>query len=100
MAKNGETVENEAGHPTPDSGATVAGTGETSSTTPAEHKVEKLTGCVAKFGGEGERASNTARPGSPHAAVWNRSAMKPAWTRMSRPPMFRTCPFLIIAIAS
>src|SRR4051794_12678724 len=28
-------------------------------------------GCVAKFGSGGEWASNAARPGSPHAAVWN-----------------------------
>ena len=34
------------------------------------------------------------------AATWNSSAMKLAWARMSRPPMFRSCPFLIIAIAS
>ena len=34
------------------------------------------------------------------AATWNSSAMKPAWARMSRLPMPRTCPFLIIAIAS
>jgi len=63
-------------------------------------KADTLEGCVAKFGSGGERASNTARPGSHHAAVWNRPAMKPAWALMSRPPMFRTCPFLIIAIAS
>jgi len=59
-----------------------------------------ITGCVAKFGRGGEWASNTARPGSPHAAVWNRPAMKPAWALMSRPPIIRTCPFLTIAIAS
>jgi hypothetical protein len=34
------------------------------------------------------------------AATWNSSAMKLAWARMSRLPMPRTCPFLIIAIAS
>ena len=34
------------------------------------------------------------------AASWNRSAMNAAWALMSLPPMFRTCPFLIIAIAS
>ncbi len=34
------------------------------------------------------------------AAIWNSSATKPACARMSRPPMFRTCPFLTIAIAS
>ena len=34
------------------------------------------------------------------AAVWNSPATKPAWARMSRPPMPRTCPFLTIAIAS
>ena len=34
------------------------------------------------------------------AATWNSSAMKLAWARMSRPPTSRTCPFLIIAIAS
>jgi hypothetical protein len=32
--------------------------------------------------------------------TWNNPAMKLACARMSRPPMFRTCPFLIIAIAS
>jgi hypothetical protein len=34
------------------------------------------------------------------AATWNSPAMNSAWTLMSLPPMFRTCPFLIIAIAS
>jgi hypothetical protein len=34
------------------------------------------------------------------AAVWNSSAMKLAWARVSRPPTPRTCPFLTIAIAS
>jgi hypothetical protein len=32
--------------------------------------------------------------------TWNRLAMNSAWALMSLPPMFRTCPFLIIAIAS
>ncbi len=34
------------------------------------------------------------------AATWNSSATKVAWAWMSRPPMPRTCPFLIIAITS
>jgi hypothetical protein len=41
-----------------------------------------------------------AQATSHHAAFSNSSAMKLAWARMSRPPMFRSCPFLIIAIAS
>jgi len=35
-----------------------------------------------------------------YAATWNSVAMNFAWALMSPPPMFRTCPFLIIAIAS
>jgi len=34
------------------------------------------------------------------AATWNNAAMNVAWTAMSPLPMFRTCPFLINAIAS
>jgi hypothetical protein len=34
------------------------------------------------------------------AATSNSAKMSFAWALMSRPPMFRTCPFLIIAIAS
>ena len=34
------------------------------------------------------------------AASWNSSAMNAAWALISLPPMLRTCPFLIIAIAS
>ena len=34
------------------------------------------------------------------AATWNSPAMNSAWALMSLPLMFRTCPFLIIAIAS
>ena len=34
------------------------------------------------------------------AATWNSPAMNSAWALMSLPPMFRTCPFLIIAITS
>ena len=34
------------------------------------------------------------------AATWNSPAMNAAWVLMSLPLMFRTCPFLIIAIAS
>jgi hypothetical protein len=34
------------------------------------------------------------------AATWNSPAMNSAWALMSLPPMLRTCPFLIIAIAS
>ena len=34
------------------------------------------------------------------AATWNNPAMNAAWALMSLPLMFRTCPFLIIAIAS
>ena len=34
------------------------------------------------------------------AATWNSVAMNSAWALMSLPLMFRTCPFLIIAIAS
>ncbi|SDB74717.1 transposase [Belnapia rosea] len=40
------------------------------------------------------------RQASDQAATWNSSATKVAWVRISRPPIFRTCPFLIIAIAS
>lgn len=38
--------------------------------------------------------------GLDQVATWNNSAMKAAWALMSLPPIFRTCPFLIIAIAS
>jgi hypothetical protein len=34
------------------------------------------------------------------AATSNIVAMDLPWALMSQPPMFRTCPFLIIAIAS
>ena len=34
------------------------------------------------------------------AATWNSPAMNAAWVLMSLPLMSRTCPFLIIAIAS
>jgi hypothetical protein len=34
------------------------------------------------------------------AATWNSPVMNSAWALMSLLPMFRTCPFLIIAIAS
>ncbi|WP_216855944.1 hypothetical protein, partial [Acidisphaera sp. S103] len=34
------------------------------------------------------------------AATSNSIAMNRAWALMSLPPMFRTCPFLIIAIVS
>ena len=34
------------------------------------------------------------------AATWNSPAMNSAWALMSLPPMFRTCPFLTIAIVS
>jgi hypothetical protein len=34
------------------------------------------------------------------AATWNSPAMNSAWALMSLPPMLRTWPFLIIAIAS
>ena len=33
-------------------------------------------------------------------AVVELAIEQPAWAPMSRPPIFRTCPFLIIAIAS
>jgi Tn3 transposase DDE domain-containing protein len=36
----------------------------------------------------------------PQAATSNSAAMNSAWALMSLPLMFRTCPFLIIAIAS
>jgi hypothetical protein len=35
-----------------------------------------------------------------YAAMSNNVAMNVAWALMSLPPMFRTCPFLIMAIAS
>src|SRR3954447_1612169 len=38
--------------------------------------------------------------GPDQAAIPNRPATKAACARMSPPPMFRTCPFLIIAIPS
>jgi len=47
-----------------------------------------------------QAACKMALVSSHHAAISNISAMKLAWARMSRPPMFRSCPFLIIAIAS
>ena len=37
---------------------------------------------------------------APQAATSNSPAMNSAWALMSLPPMLRTCPFLIIAIAS
>src|SRR4051812_48519772 len=56
-------------------------------------------GSVATFGiGRKTSASWDQLPSQ--AASWNRSAMNAAWALMSLPPMFRTCPFLIIAIAS
>ena len=45
-------------------------------------------------------ASATERLRTRQAATSNSEAMNRAWALMSRPPMFRTCPFLIIAIAS
>jgi transposase len=53
-------------------------------------------GCVAKF------AASRRWPGqqADQAATWNSSATKVAWARMSRPPIFRSCPFLTIAITS
>jgi hypothetical protein len=45
-------------------------------------------------------ASATESPRTRQAATSNSEAMNRAWALMSRPPMFRTCPFLIIAIAS
>ena len=42
----------------------------------------------------------TAGDCSSQAATSNSVAMNLAWALMSLPPMFRTCPFLIIAIAS
>jgi hypothetical protein len=35
-----------------------------------------------------------------YAAMSNNAAMNVAWTLMLLPPMFRTCPFLIMAIDS
>jgi hypothetical protein len=35
-----------------------------------------------------------------YATMSNNVAMNVAWALMSLPPMFRTCPFLIMAIAS
>jgi hypothetical protein len=35
-----------------------------------------------------------------YKAMSNNVAMNVAWALMSLPPMFRTCPFLIMAIAS
>src|SRR3954451_1031009 len=60
---------------------------------------QALNGSVATFGiGRKTSASWDQLPSQ--AASWNRSAMNAAWALMSLPPMFRTCPFLIIAIAS
>jgi len=56
-------------------------------------------GSVATFG-IGRKASASWDQLASQAASWNRSAMNAAWALMSLPPMFRTCPFLIIAIAS
>ena len=56
-------------------------------------------GSVATFG-VGRKASARRDQLSSQAASWNSSAMNAAWALMSLPPMFRTCPFLIIAIAS
>ena len=58
-----------------------------------------LIGSVATFG-IGRKASASWAQLPSQAASWNRSAMNAAWALMSLPPMFRTCPFLIIAIAS
>ncbi len=53
-------------------------------------------GSVAKIAAGWEWPRQTAG----QAAIWNNSATKAAWARMSRPPMFRTCTFLTIAMAS
>jgi predicted transposase YbfD/YdcC len=58
-----------------------------------------LAGSVATFG-VGRKASARRDQLPSQAASWNSSAMNAAWALMSLPPMFRTCPFLIIAIAS
>ena len=61
------------------------------------HKVTNWReGSVAKIAVGCEWPRQTAS----QAAIWNNSAMKLACARMSRPPTFQTCPFLIIAIAS
>ena len=66
-----------------------------------EHRQHKglNNGSVATFG-IGRKASASWDQLPSQAASWNRSAMNAAWALMSLPPMFRTCPFLIIAIAS
>src|SRR3954451_1420457 len=40
-----------------------------------------------------QAACEVARVRSHHAAISNSSAMKLAWALVSRPPMFRSCPF-------
>jgi nucleoside-diphosphate-sugar epimerase len=59
-----------------------------------------VTGSVAKFRvGRGWAILREDEMAS-QAATWNSPAMNFAWARMSLPSMFRTWPFLIIAIAS
>src|SRR5689334_19203938 len=57
---------------------------------------EAAEGCAAKFAAGRE----WPREEPDQAATRNSSATKLACARISRPPTFRTCPFLIIAIAS
>ena len=56
-------------------------------------------GSVASFDCGGGLAARGIVPTS-QAATSNSAAMNSAWALMSLPLMFRTCPFLIIAIAS
>src|ERR1700677_617108 len=64
-------------------------------------ELNRLGGSVATIlahdarGAVGELSRLTA-----HAALSNKSAMTTAWPRISWPSIFRSCPFLIIAIAS
>src|SRR4051812_25001346 len=61
--------------------------------------MRRLTGSVATFGvSHGASARGAQLPSQ--AASWNSAAMNSACALMSLPPIFRTCPFLIIAIAS
>ena len=59
-------------------------------------EIRSAEGSVAKFAAGRESPQRTTG----QAAIWNSSATRLAWARMSRPPTFLTCPFLTIAIAS
>jgi hypothetical protein len=58
-----------------------------------------ISGSVATFG-VGSRVICERAQFTSQAATRNSPAMNVARVRMSLPPMFRTCPFLIIAISS